>query len=214
MKTKIVDFIKERTGGKIASKQTINLAVTDKTSRPAEFAVVGLVLIVILALIIAKVGVFDQFRRSMKAESEYNLVKNDCLKLEKEANRFDDVRAEYLTYTSGWMSEPDEGEAVIEADRKDVLDMVDEVFAPRGRVFSVAINSLYNKKDKSSSDVLEVMIGTDSMNTASDVLDAVRKHPLCMKADIRLAESNDEIADGSLVRSTVTVRLQSGEDDK
>lgn len=192
---------------KYASKTTLNLAeLHTEDSKNYGLFIAGVVLIAAFALLIAKFAVINPLTREAEAERRYNTLHEATEGMKAKASHFDEIRMEYLSYTSAWMEEAGGSGTIVGVDREDILDLVEEVFLKRANVYSI---SAYTKMDKkgNGSDYLDVTMETDSMHTASDILDEIRKHPLCKNASMNTAQTTVSSSD-SVVRFTIKALLQ------
>ena len=72
--TDLKDMLAGAKQTKYPSKTTINMADCGKTESAGRTVAIGIALIVILAVLVAKFCVYDQYARLGKAEASYNSV--------------------------------------------------------------------------------------------------------------------------------------------
>ena len=176
------------------TKRSVNLAKRPPRTRSAVTLVLGVVLIAVLALAVAKFAVLDQLARQRAAEQQYQSVHAQYVEMQNALENYDAVEQEYRTYSRSWMTEENGG--FVDVDRMDVLALVEQELMARGEVRSLAAQQ----------NTLVVHMAGMSLAEVSAMLESVQRQPIVAGASLNLASTADE--DG-LLEFSVTVVLQS-----
>ena len=176
------------------TKHSVNLAKRPPRTRSAVTLVLGVVLIAVLALAVAKFAVLDQLARHRAAEQQYQSVHAQYVEMQNALESYDAVEQEYRTYSRSWMTE--ENGSFVDVDRMDVLALVEQELMARGEVRSLAAQQ----------NTLVVHMAGMSLAEVSAMLESVQRQPIVAGASLNLASTADE--DG-LLEFSVTVVLQS-----
>lgn len=176
------------------AKRSVNLAKRPPRTRSAVTLVLGVVLIAVLALAVAKFAVLDQLARQRAAEQQYQSVHAQYVEMQNALENYDAVEQEYRTYSRSWMTEENGG--FVDVDRMDVLALVEQELMARGEVRSFVAQQ----------NTLVVHMAGMSLAEVSAMLESVQRQPIVAGASLNLASTADE--DG-LLEFSVTVVLQS-----
>lgn len=176
------------------TKRSVNLAKRPPRTRSAVTLVLGVVLIAVLALAVAKFAVLDQLARQRAAEQQYQSVHAQYVEMQNALENYDAVEQEYRTYSRSWMTE--ENGSFVDVDRMDVLALVEQELMTRGEVRSFVAQQ----------NTLVVHMAGMSLAEVSAMLESVQRQPIVAGASLNLASTADE--DG-LLEFSVTVVLQS-----
>lgn len=185
---------------KIPDKKTMNLCMrdTDKSTNWTTL-IVGLVIIALLMSAVAKWGVIDQYARLAEAEKSYNdsKAKNDAVK--DVADRYPQVREEYLLYSREWLYDGTVKDTVA-LERTDMLDLFEKVLMKRGTVINIAAYG----------EAVTVKMSGMNLDRISDMLDDLREYDCVAGANLNTASTEKDDL-GNLLDFTITVYLKAGE---
>ena len=140
---------------KYPSKTSINLAAPENRAKNLATLGIGLALIAVIAIAVAKFGVIDQFARLNEAERNYETIHEQYEEVKQIAGRYDDVLKEYRTYSMKWMYNDDTGKYVT-VDRQQILDLVEEELMSWGTVNNIRILGQTLYVDMSGMDLEEI----------------------------------------------------------
>ena len=122
---------------KCPSKTGINMNKREKRTGEMLTLVIGLAVILLMAGLVARFGVMEQYRRLSEAQSAYGKVHSQLTACQEQLTDYEQVLAEYRSSSLDGMADS-EGKLVT-VPRRDVLDLVEDLMMPRGKVLSVEI---------------------------------------------------------------------------
>lgn len=191
--------LKERIAAKPAkypSKTTINMAACGRNQSTGRTLAIGIALIVVLVILVAKFCVFDQYARLNKAESDYNSVYQSNQELAEQVADYDQVMLEYRAYSMSFISD-EEDENFVGVDRKEVLDLIETVMMKRGQVMSVEIYD----------DTAKVSMKGMNLEEISQMIRSLKTSPIVSDAQLNIAQTAENRA-ASVLSFSVTIYLQ------
>ena len=178
------------------SKTTINMAACGKTESAGRTGAIGIALIVVLAVLVAKFCVYDQYARLGKAEAAYNSVYQQNQELTEKVKDYDDIILEYRACSMSFISDEND-ENFVGVDRKDVLDLIETVMMKRGQVVSVEIYD----------DTAKVSMKGMNLKEISAMIKSLKTSPVVSDAQLNIAQT-DENREASVLSFSVTIYLQ------
>ena len=122
---------------KLPSKKTINLVQKEESKVEKAAFGVGLVIILIGSLALAKFGVVDLLNKQNQVESEYKNIQTTVQAIEASMADYDQVLSDYQLYSDEWLKG---SSGYVESDRRDILDIFEKEIFPRGAVGNLSIS--------------------------------------------------------------------------
>lgn len=116
---------------KCPSKTGINMNKREKRTGEMLTLVIGLAVILLMAGLVARFGVMEQYRRLSEAQSAYGKVHSQLTACQEQLTDYEQVLAEYRSSSLDGMA-GSEGKLVT-VPRRDVLDLVETLMMPRAR---------------------------------------------------------------------------------
>lgn len=179
-------------------KTGINLNMREKQAGAAMTLAIGGAVIVLLAGIVAKVGVIDQYARLSDAQAEYAQVHQQYTSAQKELERYDEVLTEYRAYSMDWMAGAEEGDTrFVSVNRQQVLDLVETQMMTRGTVNSVQVQD----------DMAVVSMSGMSLREISEMFSVIEQEPIVKSVELDVAETEKD-RPASIMSFSVTIILQ------
>lgn len=182
---------------KLPSKTHINLAKKESKKRDATTLGIGAGIIVILMILVAKFGVYDQYARLQKAESDYDAVHAQYVEMENALADYPNVLDRYRTYARSWMEQSDEN-GFVQVDRMDILDLLENYMIPYGTLNNFTIQD---------STVIVSMSGMN-LQEISNMFARLQSRPIVDSVSLNLA-STEETDKNTDLDFSVTIQLKS-----
>lgn len=187
-----------KTKAKYPTKKTINLAMKEEYAGNAQLLVAGAVIIGLVCILVTKFGVYDQFARLAKAESEYFKVHEQKMEMEQYLDDYDQVLLDYRTWSRDWMAE---NEHYVTIERTKLLDLLEQYVSPYGTLYHVDITE--NR--------IGVQLGDLSLQQLSAMMEKLEEHPLVSHSELNTA-TTEEKHTNEKVDFVLTIQLQSEEE--
>ena len=187
---------------KCPTKKTINLAQRESQSRNITTLAVGIALIAVLCLCVAKFAVLDQLERQRKAESDYAAVHSQYSQMQKALEEYPQVEEEYRTYSRKWVQAESNSRLFVSVDRQEVLDLLETWLMPYGEIRS------FNVQD----DTLVINMSGMNLEEISAMFERVQQQPIVKSAALNLASTAKETETGHLDFS-LTIVLQPAKEE-
>lgn len=170
--------------GRYPHKVGINLNMREKQTGTVLTLVIGCAAIVLLAGLVAKFGVIDQYRRLSQAEEAYAQVHRQYETVQEELSDYDKVLNEYRSYSMDWTGEDDTG-LFSNVSRQDVLDLIETEMMPNGTVNSIQV--LGNS----------VLVNMSGMTLAriSEMFRVIEQNPIVDRVELNVAETDKDRTD-------------------
>ena len=181
---------------KYPTKTTINMAACGRTEAAGKTLVIGMAVIAVLVLLVAKFCVFDQYARLSRAEADYNSVYQKNQELADRVSDYDEVMLEYRAYSMSFISDKND-ENFVGVDRKEVLDLIEIVMMKRGQVLSIEIYENTAKVSMKGMNLEEI----------SEMIRSLKNSPVVSEAQLNIAKT-DENKPASVLSFSVTIYLQ------
>ena len=194
--TDLKDMLAGAKQTKYPSKTTINMAACGKTESAGRTVAIGIALIVVLAVLVAKFCVYDQYARLGKAEAAYNSVYQQNQELTEKVKDYDDIILEYRAYSMSFISDEND-ENFVGVDRKDVLDLIETVMMKRGQIVSVEIYD----------DTAKVSMKGMNLKEISAMIKSLKTSPIVSDVQLNIAQTDENKA-ASVLSFSVTIYLQ------
>ena len=172
---------------KCPSKTGINMNKREKRTGEMLTLVIGLAVILLMAGLVARFGVMEQYRRLSEAQSAYGKVHSQLTACQEQLTDYEQVLAEYRSSSLDGMA-GSEGKLVT-VPRRDVLDLVETLMMPRGKVLSVEILD----------DAAEVEI--------SEMFAVMEEQPIVQSVELNVASTEENRA-ASVLSFSVKIYLQ------
>lgn len=164
--------------GKIPTKRTINLAeATKKKGIKWAVAIPLIVVVIAIAVLIAKFAVIDQFAKLSELQSENARIQSNIDRMYSEIEKFADVQAEYAHYTYSGFTEDE----VYRADRKEVLKLIDKY------VINASVLDSWTLNDNT----LIIMISGISLADANAIVANLETDPTVSFCTVQTASTNN-----------------------
>ncbi len=196
-----LDHKKTQRAVKLPTKTHINLAKRESKKRDATTLGVGAAIIIVLVILVAKFGVYDQFARLQRAEDAYNTVHQQYAEMEESLADYPQVLERYRTYARAWMEQSDEN-GFVQVDRMEILDLLENYMIPYGTLNSFTIQD---------SAVVVSMSGMN-LQEISNMFARLQSRPIVKGVSLDLA-STEETSKNADLDFSVTIELKSDNGD-
>ena len=178
---------------KCPSKTGINMNKREKRTGEMLTLVIGLAVILLMAGLVARFGVMEQYRRLSEAQSAYGRVQLTAC--QEQLTDYEQVLAEYRSSSLDGMADS-EGKLVT-VPRRDVLDLVEDLMMPRGKVLSVEILD----------DAAEVEMSDMRMDQISEMFAVMEEKPIVKSVELNVASTEENRA-ASVLSFSVRIYLR------
>ena len=180
---------------KCPSKTGINMNQREKRTGQVLTLVIGLAVILLMAGLVARFGVMEQYRRLSEAQSAYGKVHSQLAACQEQLTDYEQVLAEYRSSSLDGMADS-EGKLVT-VPRRDVLDLVEDLMMPRGKVLSVEILD----------DAAEVEMSDMRLDQISEMFAVMEEQPIVQSVELNVASTEENRA-ASVLSFSVKIYLQ------
>ena len=177
---------------KCPSKTGINMNKREKRTGEMLTLVIGLAVILLMAGLVARFGVMEQYRRLSEA---YGKVHSQLTACQEQLTDYEQVLAEYRSSSLDGMADS-EGKLVT-VPRRDVLDLVEDLMMPRGKVLSVEILD----------DAAEVEMSDMRLDQISEMFAVMEEQPIVQSVELNVASTEENRA-ASVLSFSVRIYLR------
>ena len=171
---------------KCPSKTGINMNQREKRTRQVLTLVIGLAVILLMAGLVARFGVMEQYKRLSEAQSAYGEVHSQLAACQEKLTDYELVLTEYRSCSLDGMTEGED--QLITVSRQAVLDLVEGIMMPRGKVISV--NILDDTADVEMSDM--------SLDQISAMFAVMEAEPIVRSVELNMAATEENTASAQL----------------
>lgn len=171
---------------KCPSKTGINMNQREKRTGQVLTLVIGLAVILLMAGLVARFGVMEQYRRLSEAQSAYGEVHSQLAACQEKLTDYELVLTEYRSCSLDGMTEGED--QLITVSRQAVLDLVEGIMMPRGKVISV--NILDDTADVEMSDM--------SLDQISAMFAVMEAEPIVRSVELNMAATEENTASAQL----------------
>lgn len=171
---------------KCPSKTGINMNQREKRTGQMLTLVIGLAVILLMAGMVARFGVMEQYRRLSEAQSAYGEVHSQLAACQEKLTDYELVLTEYRSCSLDGMTEGED--QLITVSRQAVLDLVEGIMMPRGKVISV--NILDDTADVEMSDM--------SLDQISAMFAVMEAEPIVRSVELNMAATEENTASAQL----------------
>ena len=171
---------------KCPSKTGINMNQREKRTGQVLTLVIGLAVILLMAGLVARFGVMEQYRRLSEAQSAYGEVHSQLAACQEKLTDYELVLTEYRSCSLDGMTEGED--QLITVSRQAVLDLVEGIMMPRGMVISV--NILDDTADVEMSDM--------SLDQISAMFAVMEAEPIVRSVELNMAATEENTASAQL----------------
>lgn len=171
---------------KCPSKTGINMNQREKRTGQVLTLVIGLAVILLMAGLVARFGVMEQYRRLSEAQSAYGEVHSQLAACQEKLTDYELVLTEYRSCSLDGMTEGED--QLITVSRQAVLDLVEGIMMPRGKVISV--NILDDTADVEMSDM--------SLDQISAMFAVMEAEPIVRSVELNMAATEEHTASAQL----------------
>ncbi len=175
-------------------KTDINLCMQERSGGRLGILMIGLALILLLSGAVAKFGVIDLYERLSAAQAGYHRAYSQSRELSALLQEYKQVEAEYRTQS---MCRP----ADTHVDRMQLLAMVERELLSVGQVQSLTVEDAQ----------LTVTVKLADLEACAAVKTALERYAIVDSVRLDHAQTEENTR---LVRVTMTVFLQPGEEDR
>ena len=168
------------------SKTGINMNQREKRTGQVLTLVIGLAVILLMAGLVARFGVMEQYRRLSEAQSAYGEVHSQLAACQEKLTDYELVLTEYRSCSLDGMTEGED--QLITVSRQAVLDLVEGIMMPRGKVISV--NILDDTADVEMSDM--------SLDQISAMFAVMEAEPIVRSVELNMAATEENTASAQL----------------
>lgn len=171
---------------KCPSKTGINMNQREKRTGQVLTLVIGLALILLMAGLVARFGVMEQYRRLSEAQSAYGEVHSQLAACQEKLTDYELVLTEYRSCSLDGMTEGED--QLITVSRQAVLDLVEGIMMPRGKVISVNILD----------DTADVEMSGMSLDQISAMFAVMEAEPIVRSVELNMAATEENTASAQL----------------
>ena len=171
---------------KCPSKTGINMNQREKRTGQVLTLVIGLAVILLMAGLVARFGVMEQYKRLSEAQSAYGEVHSQLAACQEKLTDYELVLTEYRSCSLDGMTEGEN--QLITVSRQAVLDLVEGIMMPRGKVISV--NILDDTADVEMSDM--------SLDQISAMFAVMEAEPIVRSVELNMAATEENTASAQL----------------
>lgn len=171
---------------KCPSKTGINMNQREKRTGQVLTLVIGLAVILLMAGLVARFGVMEQYKRLSEAQSAYGEVHSQLAAYQEKLTDYELVLTEYRSCSLDGMTEGED--QLITVSRQAVLDLVEGIMMPRGKVISV--NILDDTADVEMSDM--------SLDQISAMFAVMEAEPIVRSVELNMAATEENTASAQL----------------
>lgn len=171
---------------KCPSKTGINMNQREKRTGQVLTLVIGLAVILLMAGLVARFGVMEQYRRLSEAQSAYGEIHSQLAACQEKLTDYELVLTEYRSCSLDGMTEGED--QLITVSRQAVLDLVESIMMPRGKVISV--NILDDTADVEMSDM--------SLDQISAMFAVMEAEPIVRSVELNMAATEENTASAQL----------------
>ena len=180
---------------KCPSKTGINMNQREKRTGQVLTLVIGLAVILLMAGLVARFGVMEQYKRLSEAQSAYGEVHSQLAACQEKLTDYELVLTEYRSCSLDGMTEGED--QLITVSRQAVLDLVESIMMPRGKVISV--NILDDTADVEMSDM--------RLDQISEMFAVMEEQPIVQSVELNVASTEENRA-ASVLSFSVKIYLQ------
>jgi len=184
---------------KIPTKRNINFVeITESNGIKWQVAIPLIVLIIVVAVLVAKFAVIDQFAKLNAIQSENVQIQSNIDMMNAQIAKFDDIKAEYAHYTYSDMTE----EELSRADRKEVLGLINKYVLPSAVLDSWVVNG----------NTLVINITGITLAGANNIVSKMGSDPIVTYCTVQTATTDNEVSTviNSKITATLTVASEEG----
>lgn len=171
---------------KCPSKTGINMNQREKRTGQVLTLVIGLAVILLMAGLVARFGVMEQYRRLSEAQSAYGAVHSQLAACQEKLTDYELVLTEYRSCSLDGMTEGED--QLITVSRQAVLNLVEGIMMPRGKVISVNILD----------DTADVEMSGMSLDQISAMFAAIEAESIVRSVELNMAATEENTASAQL----------------
>lgn len=171
---------------KCPSKTGINMNQREKRTGQVLTLVIGLAVILLMAGLVARFGVMEQYRRLSEAQSAYGEVHSQLAACQEKLTDYELVLTEYRSCSLDGMTEGED--QLITVSRQAVLDLVEGIMMPRGKVISVNVLD----------DTADVEMSGMSLDQISAMFAVMEAEPIVRSVELNMAATEENTASAQL----------------
>lgn len=171
---------------KCPSKTGINMNQREKRTGQVLTLVIGLAVILLMAGLVARFGVMEQYKRLSEAQSAYGEVHSQLAACQEKLTDYELVLTEYRSCSLDGMTEGED--QLITVSRQAVLDLVESIMMPRGKVISVNILD----------DTADVEMSGMSLDQISAMFAVMEAEPIVRSVELNMAATEENTASAQL----------------
>lgn len=181
---------------KCPSKTGINMNQREKRTGQVLTLVIGLAVILLMAGLVARFGVMEQYKRLSEAQSAYGEVHSRLAACREKLEDYDLVLTEYRSCSLDGITE--DGDQTVTVSRQAVLDLVESIMMSRGKVISVNILD----------DTVDVEMSGMSLDRISAMFTVIEAEPIVRSVELNMAATEEHTA-SALLNFSVRINLGS-----
>ena len=171
---------------KCPSKTGINMNQREKRTGAVLTLVIGLAVILLMAGLVARFGVMEQYRRLSEAQSAYGEVHSQLAACQEKLTDYELVLTEYRSCSLDGITE--DGDQTVTVSRQAVLDLVESIMMSRGKVISVNILD----------DTVDVEMSGMSLDQISAMFAVMEAEPIVRSVELNMAATEENTASAQL----------------
>ena len=184
--------------GKLPTKRSINLAMSDEKPVNLKIGIPAILLILVAAFVFGKFAVADRLVAVSRAEGQVSALQSDLNAAYDKLNSFGELTEIYAHYTYSGMTE----EEVSRADRSSAIAMIRRLILPRGEVSSWTL----------SGNTLTVNMTVDDLRTVNRTVQDIESDEHVNFCSVNTAATTDRSTGTEAVNARITIYLNPPEE--
>ena len=184
--------------GKLPTKRSINLAMSDEKPVNFKIGIPAMILILLAAFAFGKFAVADRLVAVSRAEAQVSALQNELNAAYDKLNSFGELTEIYAHYTYSGMTQDE----ISRADRGSVIAMIRRLILPRGEVTSWTL----------SGNTLTVNMTVQDLRTVNRTVQDIESDEHVSFCSVNTAATTDKTTAAEAVNARITIYLNPPEE--
>ena len=184
--------------GKLPTKRSINLAMSDEKPVNLKIGIPAMILILLAAFAFGKFAVADRLVAVSRAEAQVSALQNELNAAYDKLNSFGELTELYAHYTYSGMTQDE----ISRADRGSVIAMIRRLILPRGEVTSWTL----------SGNTLTVNMTVQDLRTVNRTVQDIESDEHVSFCSVNTAATTDKTTAAEAVNARITIYLNPPEE--
>ena len=184
--------------GKLPTKRSINLAMSDEKPVNFKIGIPAMILILLAAFAFGKFAVADRLVAVSRAEAQVSALQNELNAAYDKLNSFGELTELYAHYTYSGMTQDE----ISRADRGSVIAMIRRLILPRGEVTSWTL----------SGNTLTVNMTVQDLRTVNRTVQDIESDEHVSFCSVNTAATTDKTTAAEAVNARITIYLNPPEE--